>query len=401
MTDLIVLALTVLFAYLLGAIPFGYVIARARGVDILHQGSGNIGATNVGRVLGRRYGILCFVLDFAKGALPVAAALAVRAHTGSEALPDLLPVTAGLAAFLGHLFPVYLRFRGGKGVATGAGVVAVLLPGPALGAVLVWLAAVCASRYVSLASLAAAASLIVFRRVLVDGPFAADHVVRTAFCLIAAGLVIVKHRANIGRLWHGNENRLKDSSTMLTVTKTVHVLALGLWFGTVVFFTLVVAVVLLQTFQHLGEQPAVERPAWLPVAPDLDKDKAIRLFGFAIGPLFPWFFAVQGVCGVLAVATALGLPGEGVSKVRVWVLAAALATVAAGWPLAQKVSQLRLERYSTDPAVAANAQAAFGTWHTYSLLLTFVTMILVGVGMALAAQLPGNPAPASEVKAPE
>ena len=87
-------------AYLLGAVPFGYLVARGRGVDILRQGSGNIGATNVGRVLGRRYGILCFLLDFAKGALPVAAALAVRAHTGTETLPDLLPVTAGLAAFL-------------------------------------------------------------------------------------------------------------------------------------------------------------------------------------------------------------------------------------------------------------------------------------------------------------
>jgi hypothetical protein len=211
------------------------------------------------------------------------------------------------------------------------------------------------------------------------------------FSLIAATFVIVKHRANIERLLHGNENRLKDTSAMLLLTKTVHVLALGLWFGTIVFFTLVVAVVLLNTFQALGQQPVAERPAWLPVTADLDPDKALRLFGFAIGPLFPWFFLVQGVCGLLALGTALGLPADAapkVHKVRIWVLAAALATVVGGWPLTQKVSQLRLERYSVDAAVAKHARDVFNSWHTYSLLLAFITMILVGVGMALAAQLP-------------
>src|SRR5437867_8872481 len=115
--------LTVLGAYLVGGIPFGYAVARWRGVDILRQGSGNIGATNVGRVLGRRFGILVFLLDFAKGALPVAAAMRVGAESGvADVLgDDGLPVLAGLAAFLGHLFPVYLHFRGGKGVATEAG----------------------------------------------------------------------------------------------------------------------------------------------------------------------------------------------------------------------------------------------------------------------------------------
>jgi acyl-phosphate glycerol 3-phosphate acyltransferase len=388
-------ALTILFAYLLGAVPFGYLIARARGVDILHQGSGNIGATNVGRVLGRKFGVLCFLLDFAKGALPVAVTQWLADSS------EVLPVTAGLAAFLGHLFPVYLRFRGGKGVATGAGVVAVLLPGPALGAILVWLAVVFARRYVSLASVAAAASLIAFRLLLVENPFAEGHVVRTMFCLVAAVLVIVKHRANISRLWQGNENRLKESPAMLLVNKTVHVLALGLWFGTVVFFTLVVALVLLDTFRALGEQPVAERPAWLPVASNFDKDAATRLFGFTIGPLFPWFFAVQAVCGLLAVGTAFGLPREEsptVWKVRAWALTAAWVTVLIGWPLARKVSELRLERYSPDAAVAEHANAVFMSWHNYSLLLTFATMILVGIGMALAAQLPGSKEKPGEVE---
>src|SRR5690242_17213462 len=124
---------TVLLSYLVGAIPFGYAVARGRGVDILRQGSGNIGATNVGRVLGWPFGILVFLLDFAKGALPVVAATALIARDADLAAAlgtDGLPVLAGLAAFLGHLFPVYLGFRGGKGVATAAGVVAILLPGP-------------------------------------------------------------------------------------------------------------------------------------------------------------------------------------------------------------------------------------------------------------------------------
>src|SRR5438105_9766053 len=113
--------LTFGLAYLVGGVPFGYLIARWRGVDILHQGSGNIGATNVGRVLGRRFGVLVFCLDFAKGALPVLAAQRVAGMIDLDLPPgraqQLLGVTAGLAAFLGHLFPVYLRFRGGKGVA--------------------------------------------------------------------------------------------------------------------------------------------------------------------------------------------------------------------------------------------------------------------------------------------
>src|SRR5207253_6457329 len=97
------LIVTMLAAYLIGAIPFGYVIARSRGVDILHQGSGNIGATNVGRLLGWRLGILVFVLDFAKGALPVAAAAGLDGGLGSGLPKDSLKVAAGLAAFLGHL----------------------------------------------------------------------------------------------------------------------------------------------------------------------------------------------------------------------------------------------------------------------------------------------------------
>src|SRR3954466_3944512 len=105
------LALGALLSYLTGAVPFGYLIARSRGVDIFHAGSGNIGATNVGRVLGRRFGLLVFALDFAKGAVPVAvsASLPSEAHA-ALGLPNALRVGVALCCFLGHLFPVYLGF---------------------------------------------------------------------------------------------------------------------------------------------------------------------------------------------------------------------------------------------------------------------------------------------------
>src|SRR5207248_2211235 len=105
--------------------------------DIFKAGSGNIGATNVGRLLGKKFAFLVFVLDCAKGAVPVAIARALDASSALEA--GWLEVGAGLAAFLGHVFPIYLGFRGGKGVATGTGVALVLVPGPALGAALAWL----------------------------------------------------------------------------------------------------------------------------------------------------------------------------------------------------------------------------------------------------------------------
>ena len=109
-------ALACLAAYLIGAIPFGVFVARGKGVNIFAEGSGNCGATNVGRVLGKPYGILVFVLDFLKGAIPAALAVYWR---GSA---DWIAVAIGLLAVIGHMFPVYLGFRGGKGVATGAGV---------------------------------------------------------------------------------------------------------------------------------------------------------------------------------------------------------------------------------------------------------------------------------------
>ncbi len=390
--------LVLVASYLIGSIPFGYLVARWRGVDIFRAGSGNIGATNIGRVLGRRYGILVFLLDFAKGAVPVVVAGWISQNQELRFPAHLLEVLAGLAAFLGHLFSIYLRFRGGKGVATAAGVVAILLPGPTAGALLAWVALLCASRYVSLASLGAAAVLCIIRLLATPEPFAPDHVTLTVFCLVAAGLVAVRHRANIGRLLRGTENRLRDTPAMFTLAKTIHVLALGLWFGSTVFFSLVATPIIFNTFGSLPTKAPPERPAWLPSA--LDKDQANELAGLTVGPIFPWYFLLQGACGVLALATAWSWPwsqpSSAIEKVRFAILALALVTVLIGWPLAQKVGELRSKRYDPDPAVATAARADFASWHVYSLLLNLVTIGLVTVAMALAARLPAEPARAVE-----
>jgi glycerol-3-phosphate acyltransferase PlsY len=199
--------LVAVVAYLVGALPFGYLIARWRGHDILREGSGNIGAANVGRVLGLRFGLLVFALDFAKGALPVW--LAGFLQPGDSVLwPDTLPVVAGVSAFLGHLFPVYLRFRGGKGVATGAGVIAVLVPWLTLIVLVTWALVLALTRYVSVASLAAVAVLVGLRLWQEPDPWDHEHIVVTLFCATGASLVLLRHHSNIRRLLKGTEHRI-------------------------------------------------------------------------------------------------------------------------------------------------------------------------------------------------
>jgi acyl-phosphate glycerol 3-phosphate acyltransferase len=392
MTVLTVLAPLVAAGYLIGAIPFGYLLGRWRGVDIRQQGSGNIGATNVGRVLGRRFGILVFLLDFAKGAVPCALARWLAAGVVTDLPRDLTAVAVGLAAFLGHVFPVYLRFRGGKGVATGAGVVAVLLPGPAGAAVLTWVVAVSVSRYVSLASLAAVGVLCLVRVAATPEPWGPENYILTLFCFVAAALVCLRHRSNVQRLLHATENRLPDTPAMFQLTKTLHVLALGLWFGSAVFFSLVTAPTVFATFAGVADEPAEQRPSWL--VPSFSKENASQLSGMVVGPIFPRYFLLQGACGLVALATAASWPRSGfterVHRIRFLVLLLALGTVLAGWPLELKVSALSAARYATDPTMASEARAVFGTWHGVSLLLNFVTLGLATVGMALAARLPPN-----------
>ncbi len=417
MSPILLLILIALGAYLIGAIPFGYLIAKLRGHDIFAEGSGNIGATNVARVLGRRFGVLVFVLDFAKGAVPVLLAEWLAGRALSEYAPEPYAVAAGLGAFLGHLFPVYLGFHGGKGVATGAGVFAVLVPGPALGALFTWIAVVVASRTVSVASLAALACLCLLQIALTPASFSGGQLLVTLFCLVAGALVVVRHRANLVRLYHGNENRLPETFAMQHFIKAVHILSLALWFGSSIFFVFIVTPSLFRTFEAQATEGA--RPPWFPLkgtiyahadeAVNGPKEQGSRAAGAAVVPLFLWFFFTQGVCGILATATSLqwsSAQAPRVHRLRTSVLLIALITVLAGWPLERKVSELREPRNQATDAYLAKAAAAtsqerdalreamlaarreFGTWHTFSLLLSFVTMGLVTVGMARAARLP-------------
>lgn len=190
-------------SYLLGSIPFGYLLVRLfRKEDVRHTGSGNIGATNVARSGGKGLGILTLLLDLAKGLLAVL--LAKHLAPGLPSRPSDLAVWAGIAAVIGHVFPVWLRFRGGKGVATALGVFLALVPTVVLAAVCVFLLVALTTRYVSLASILAAATLPVFAILLSPD----RSPVYLGGVLFIAALVILKHHANIKRLLAGSESRL-------------------------------------------------------------------------------------------------------------------------------------------------------------------------------------------------
>ena len=208
MNGAILLSLVIVGAYLVGAIPFGWIIARARGVDILRVGSGNIGATNVARMVGMGWGVLVFLLDFAKGAVPVLLVGQLDPPTDIEMPPHGVEVMAGVAAFLGHLFPIYLGFRGGKGVATGAGVAVALVPIITLIALATWGLTLALTRYVSIASIFAGALVFVLRVAFTPRPWGYEEVVITFFCLFGSTLVALRHATNIRRLFAGIEPRI-------------------------------------------------------------------------------------------------------------------------------------------------------------------------------------------------
>lgn len=187
-------------AYVLGSIPAALIAGRLHGVDLRTQGSGNLGATNVVRVLGWKTGLAVFLFDAAKGALPV---LLFPAWTASTIDPRILAVAYGLAAVAGHVRPVFLKFgKGGKGVATATGVFAGLAPIPMLITFAIFVVVVLASGYVSLGSLISA---VILPAVLLytAGPASPIFVVS----VVLAGFVFWTHRANIGRLRRGEEHR--------------------------------------------------------------------------------------------------------------------------------------------------------------------------------------------------
>jgi glycerol-3-phosphate acyltransferase PlsY len=185
----------IVLAYLAGSVPTGFLVARARGVDIRAAGSGNIGATNVARTLGRPLGALVLFLDALKGFAPTLGAAALGLSDGAVA-------ASGLATVLGHVFPVWLRFRGGKGVATGLGVFLALAPVAAAAAVVTYAGLLAATRVSSLGSLAAAT-------VLLGAMVATQRPGATLALGVAVWLLIVwRHRDNIARLRRGQEGRL-------------------------------------------------------------------------------------------------------------------------------------------------------------------------------------------------
>ncbi len=207
-------------AFASGSIPFGVLIARSRGVNIRAHGARNVGATNVGRVLGRSWGILCFALDAAKGAAPVALVGSIAGLLGvaADALSpseQALWLAVAAAAILGHVFCPWTGFRGGKGVATACGALLAMWPLmtlPVLVALALWIIVAKASRYVSLASILASLALpvAVTGRTLINHATIESAWPTLALTLALAALVIYMHRGNISRLRQGTENRISQ-----------------------------------------------------------------------------------------------------------------------------------------------------------------------------------------------
>lgn len=200
--DALTVPTVLLAAFLLGSVPTGYLVGRLRRIDIRQHGSGNIGATNVLRTLGKPLGILVFVIDALKG---LAAVLVPLWLLGPD-VPAWLPVMAGVAAVAGHNYTPWLGFKGGKGIATSAGVLLGLMPWAVLVVAVVWFAVFSATRYVSLASMLAALAL----PVAVAGLWSAGiggNAPLLVFALLLSALAIWRHRSNIGRLRAGTEPR--------------------------------------------------------------------------------------------------------------------------------------------------------------------------------------------------
>jgi acyl phosphate:glycerol-3-phosphate acyltransferase len=197
-------------AYLIGSLPTGYLAGKAKGIDIRAVGSGNIGATNAFRILGKKIGTIVLLVDALKGYAACAGLpwVAERLSAGAAAQALWLQVIAGVAVILGHNFTCWLKFKGGKGVATTAGVLLALAPAAAGTAIAIWIITALISRYVSLASIAAAASL----------PFAAwfwnsDRIIIVSMAILGV-MAILKHRSNIRRLLSGTEHRIGEKKNL-------------------------------------------------------------------------------------------------------------------------------------------------------------------------------------------
>jgi glycerol-3-phosphate acyltransferase PlsY len=223
----LIIAAIFLASYLLGSIPSGLLISKSQGIDIREHGSRNIGATNVWRTMGKKFGLLAFFCDTAKGWIAVTAGVWIAAGWSHEVPlphghfevrhlpPDFAGITAAIGCIIGHNFPIWLRFKGGKGVATSLGVIIGMMPLAALVDFAIWGVVFKVSRYVSLASLVAAACLpVVVIGLMFFGPARGWAAVNGwgnfYFAVAAAALVVKRHTANIQRLRAGTELRFGD-----------------------------------------------------------------------------------------------------------------------------------------------------------------------------------------------
>ena len=204
---MLTLIVAVLGSYLLGSIPFGYLAGKIGGIDIRKVGSGNIGATNVTRALGKRYGYPVFVLDFLKGLGAVKISMSIATDTRPEwCSPEMFGILAAFASVIGHSFPLWLKFRGGKGVATSAGGLFGLMPLATLIAVAIWVLVFWFTRYVSVASLVTAVAVPLV--ILTMTRFNQIHGNALFYSSLGiAAVVIWRHRSNFSRLMRGSEQR--------------------------------------------------------------------------------------------------------------------------------------------------------------------------------------------------
>lgn len=217
-----------LIAFLIGSIPFGLLIAKAKGINIREHGSGNIGATNVLRVVGKKYGISCLILDLLKGLLPTMAGISLITYTGAsgamgldflkqysvtttQSQAQILHIITALATILGHNYSPWIGFKGGKGIATSAGALIALMPGGILILILVWGILFYTTKYVSVASVGAALSLPFitlfgswYHDLFPDGNWNKPLFV---FTIVIALLATWRHRSNIKNLINGTEHR--------------------------------------------------------------------------------------------------------------------------------------------------------------------------------------------------
>ena len=202
MEDNVVIAIWIFGAYLIGAIPFGFLIGKMRGVDVRTVGSKNIGATNVFRTVGKKWGLLAFFCDVMKGLLPT---LAAR-HFAAE--PSWLPLCVGVATVVGHMLTPYMKFKGGKGVATAFGMLIALIPGLVGTAFAIFAVVFACSHFISLGSCTAAAFLAVAIWFPILGTRGAADLPQCILVTLIALFIIWKHRSNIGRLVRSEENKI-------------------------------------------------------------------------------------------------------------------------------------------------------------------------------------------------